>query len=110
VDTTAELRGRAVSAEAPYKFIAEEVARLVEQKNAAYGSAFAKSGEILKHLYPDGVKPGQYTDMLAVIRILDKLFRIASQKEAFEESPYRDIIGYGILGVAKDEYGDGQSV
>jgi len=97
-----------MKADHPYRFIAEEVARLVEQKNAAYGSAFAKSGEILKHLYPDGVRPEQYTDMLAIIRILDKLFRIASQKGAFEESPYRDIIGYGILGVAKDEYGDGQ--
>lgn len=107
MEVLAGLRGPAVK-ESPYRFIAEEVARLVEQKNAAYGSAFERSGEILKHLYPDGVRPEQYTDMLAVIRIVDKLFRIAAQKGAFEESPYRDIIGYGILGVAKDEYGDKQ--
>jgi len=37
-----------------------------------------------------------------MIRIIDKLFRIATQKEAFGESPYRDIAGYGLLGVMKD--------
>ena len=41
--------------------------------------------------------------MLAITRIVDKLFRIASQKEAFDESPFKDIAGYGILGVAYDE-------
>ena len=61
------------------------------------------SGEVLKHIYPDGVKPEHYTDMLAIIRILDKIFRIATRKDAFGESPYRDIAGYGILGVRNDE-------
>ena len=64
---------------------------------------FEKSEEILKVLYPDGIEPKQYKDMLAVTRIIDKLFRIATQKEAFGESPFKDIAGYGILGVANDE-------
>lgn len=38
--------------------------------------------------------------MLAITRIVDKLFRIATDKDAFGESPFKDIAGYGILGLA----------
>jgi len=82
---------------------ATDIDKLVDEKNIAYGSAFEKSEEILKVLYPNGVEPKQYKDMLAVTRIVDKLFRIATQKEAFDESPFKDIAGYGILGVANDQ-------
>ena len=78
--------------------IAGRIAKLVEEKQIAYGNSFNLSGEILKLLYPNGVKPDQYPDMLCVVRIIDKLFRIASQKEAFDENPYDDIVGYGLLG------------
>tara|TARA_R110002020_G_scaffold47280_4_gene134535 strand:- start:506 stop:808 length:303 start_codon:yes stop_codon:yes gene_type:complete len=86
-----------------FEKIGTEIGKLVDEKNTAYGSAFEKSEEILKVLYPDGIKPKQYKDMLAVTRIVDKLFRIATQKEAFGESPFKDIAGYGILGVANDK-------
>ena len=59
--------------------------------------------QLLKVLYPNGVQPEQYKDMLATVRIVDKLFRIATKKDAFGESPFKDIAGYGILGVASDE-------
>ena len=42
-------------------------------------------------------------DMLAITRVIDKLFRIATKKDAFGESPWRDICGYAILGIANDE-------
>lgn len=86
-----------------FEKIATQIGRLVEEKNAAYGSSFLKSEKILKILYPDGIKPDQYKDMLAITRIVDKLFRIATRKGAFGESPFKDIAGYGILGVANDE-------
>ena len=86
-----------------FEKIGTDIGKLVDEKNAAYGSAFEKSEEILKVLYPDGIEPKQYKDMLAVTRIVDKLFRIATQKEAFGESPFKDIAGYGILGVANDQ-------
>ncbi|MBW2598588.1 MAG: hypothetical protein JRC60_00445 [Deltaproteobacteria bacterium] len=38
---------------------------------------------------------------MAVTRIIDKLFRIATDKDALGESPYHDIAGYGILGAMK---------
>ncbi|KOP81987.1 hypothetical protein AMS60_05515 [Bacillus sp. FJAT-21945] len=80
-----------------YEEIAIKIGQLVDEKNQAYGDAFNKSDEFLKLLYPDGVKPEQYSDMLAIVRIFDKLMRIATNKGAFEENPWRDIAGYGVL-------------
>ena len=86
-----------------FEKIATEIGKLVDEKNVAYGSSFLKSEKILKILYPNGIQPDQYKDMLAMTRIIDKLFRIATRKDAFGESPFKDIAGYGILGVASDE-------
>ena len=83
-----------------YEKIGKQIGELVDQKNAAYGSSFAESYKILSVLYPNGIKPEQYTYALAIIRVIDKLFRIATAKDAFGESPWRDIAGYAILGVA----------
>jgi hypothetical protein len=76
---------------------------LTQMKNAAYGDSFVKSGEILAILYPSGILPEQYRDALAIVRVIDKLFRIATRKDAFGESPWKDIAGYGILGAVSDE-------
>lgn len=85
-----------------YKEIATEVGSLVDEKNTAYGSSFAECHKILNVLYPEGIKTEQYTDALAIIRVIDKLFRIANKKDAFGESPWRDIAGYALLGIAND--------
>lgn len=87
-----------------FERIGSEVGRLVEAKNKAYGDAFAKAGEVLRVLYPDGVKPEQYQDMLGVVRVIDKLFRIATDRDALGETPWKDIAGYGVLGVARSEH------
>ena len=86
-----------VKTDGKYETLGKQIGELVDQKQASYGDSFNRSGKILEVLYPDGIKPGQYTDMLAVIRIIDKLFRIANKKDAFGESPGRDICGYGLL-------------
>jgi hypothetical protein len=86
-----------------FQSIGASIGVLVEEKNKAYGDSFAQSGKVLRILYPDGVKPDQYDDFLAVTRVIDKLFRIATRKDALGESPWKDISGYGILGVANDE-------
>ena len=82
--------------------IAENIGCLVQEKNAAYGDSFGQSEKILKVLFPNGVKSDQYKDMLAITRVFDKLFRIATKKDAFGESPWKDICGYAILGIAND--------
>ncbi|RWR06725.1 hypothetical protein QNH23_06345 [Siminovitchia fortis] len=80
-----------------YENIGKEIGKLVDEKNVAYGDAFNKSGDFLEILYPNGIQPHQYDDMLAIIRVFDKLMRISTQKEAFKENPWEDIAGYGIL-------------
>ena len=75
----------------------------MQQKNEAYGNSFGESCKILEVLFPDGVKPEQYGDLLAITRVIDKLFRLATKKDAFGESPWRDICGYALLGIARDE-------
>ena len=86
-----------------YEDIGTEIGKLVQEKNEAYGDSFGQSCRILEVLYPEGVKPNQYRDALAITRVIDKLFRLANKKDAFGESPWRDICGYAILGVANDE-------
>lgn len=58
-----------------YEEISAQIGRLVTKKQAAYGDSFGKSGEVLWILYPDGIKPYQYDDALAVVQIIDKLFK-----------------------------------
>jgi hypothetical protein len=85
-----------------YSHLGTTIGKLVDEKDSAYGSSFQRSQEILKILYPEGVQPDQYCDMLAITRVIDKLFRIANRKEAFGENPWKDIAGYGLLGVANE--------
>ena len=84
-----------------YIDLGKEIGTLVATKQAAYGDSFGRAGRVLTILYPNGINPEQYDDALCIVRIVDKLFRIATDKDALGESPYRDIAGYGILGVAK---------
>jgi hypothetical protein len=86
-----------------YERIGLEVGKLVAEKQVAYGDSFGRAGNVLREMYPDGIRPDQYDDMLAIVRIVDKLFRIANRKDAFGESPGRDIAGYGTLIAAKHE-------
>jgi hypothetical protein len=80
--------------------LAREVGELITEKNQAYGSSFAKTGEFFKLLYPAGIKPEQYRDALILARIFDKIMRIATAADAFGESPYRDLAGYALLGAS----------
>lgn len=85
-----------------YVNIAKSIGELTAEKNDAYGDSFGQACRILEVLYPQGVQPNQFKDMLAVVRVIDKLFRIANKKDAFGESPWKDICGYALLGIAND--------
>lgn len=88
-----------MKSEKTFKEIGAEIGALVDRKNAAYGDSFAKAGNFLRLCFPDGIRPEQYDDALCLVRMFDKQMRIATDKDAFGESPYRDITGYGLLGV-----------
>lgn len=80
-----------------YLKIANELGELLVTKNAAYGDSFVRGCEILRILYPNGVSVDQFPDMLALIRVVDKMFRVATDRDALGESPWRDVSGYAIL-------------
>lgn len=90
-----KLKGKLL--ESKFMNIATDLGKLLEVKNEAYGNAFVKITEILSILYQDGIKPEQYKDLGLVIRILDKLCRIAKDNDPLGESPFQDIAGYAIL-------------
>lgn len=90
-----------VNEKSEFQKIGEFIGKLVSKKNKAYGDSFNQSHKVLEVLYPDGIRVDQYQDMMSITRIIDKLFRIANNKESFGENPYQDITGYGILGVAR---------
>lgn len=89
-----------------YKSLAGRIAATVEEKQRTYGDSFNRGGDVLRVLYPTGIQPCQYDDLLAVARIVDKLFRVAQRgadgRDLGGESPYADIVGYGLLGAARD--------
>lgn len=85
-----------------FKRIGEEIGNLVAEKQFAYGDSFSKSGKVLEILYPNGVSVNNYSDLLTITRVIDKLFRIANKKDAMGENPWKDIAGYAILGVWRD--------
>jgi hypothetical protein len=81
--------------------LGQEIGALVATKQKAYGDSFGRSGAVLRILYPLGIAPEQFDDALAVVRVVDKLFRIATDRDALGESPWRDVCGYGLLGAAR---------
>ena len=84
-----------------YKEIALQIAELVIKKQLAYGDSFGKSGDIMRILYPNGITPDQMNEALTVVRVIDKLFRIATDRDAFGESPWSDINGYSLLALGR---------
>ena len=91
-------KDKAADAVSEYETMGQHIGKLVAEKNAKYGDSFHRSGDVLRILYPNGIKPEQFDDALCVVRIIDKLFRVATDRDALGESPYCDIAGYGILG------------
>lgn len=77
------------------------LAELITKKQIAYGDSFGRSKYIIEVLYPKGISPEQYQDALAVIRIIDKLFRIANDKFSMAEDPWQDIAGYALLSLVR---------
>jgi len=90
-----------------FKAMGAEVGELVASKQVAYGDSAGKSGAILAALYPDGIPPHAYDTALLVVRVLDKLCRLAQRGadglDRGGESPWRDVAGYALLGLAQDD-------
>lgn len=84
--------------------VIQDLQTLMLSKRKAYGNAFNDAPQILKHLYPNGIQPHQYDDLLTIVRILDKIYRIANG--ANTEDPWQDIAGYAVLSMEKAKNND----
>lgn len=82
---------------------AMSLANLVIEKQEAYGDSFGQADKVIEALYPDGISKAQQKDALTIIRVIDKMFRIANKKDAFGENPWKDIMGYSLLAVVRDQ-------
>lgn len=80
-----------------YAELGASIGRMVDEKQLQYGKSFDHSSAILAQLYPQGVKVKDFPHLLAIVRILDKFFRIANNITAGGESPWLDIAGYALL-------------
>lgn len=91
--------------ETEYAEIASDIAALVARKQLAYGRAAEKVSKIMRILYPDGVPAKAFDSSLLVVRVLDKICRIATAQgntDGMSESPWRDILGYSLLAISMD--------
>lgn len=88
-----------------YEKKGREIGALVDQKQKEYGDSWGKAAAILRALYPDGIKPDQYHDVLGVARVIDKLSRISNGNQG-EENAWADLAGYGLLGSLDGEVGE----
>ena len=80
------------------EFVAACVVKTVRDKNKEYGSAFRKVSEILSILFPSGMTPDKYDDAALLIRVLDKICRIANtNSEEVKKDAWLDICGYALL-------------
>lgn len=78
------------------KELTNELGDLLEDKDQKYGSSTTVSGTMLRLLYPQGVPVSQYQNVTLLVRIFDKMKRIATG--ASDENSWQDIAGYGVQG------------
>lgn len=106
-EAEAKFRNMRAKKEGPGKYEEKgrEIGKLVDEKQKQYGDSWGKAAAILRTLYPDGIRPEQYHDVLGVARVIDKLSRIANGNQG-EENAWQDIGGYGLLG-SMDRRNDG---
>ena len=84
--------------------VASDVAVIVEEKNKEYDSAFEKVSKILFILFPNGIPTNKYHDAAILIRVLDKVCRIANTNDkGVKKDAWLDICGYALLRLSEGD-------
>jgi len=86
-----------------FEELGNAIGKLVAEKNRLYGDASVKTAKIMDILFPTGISPANYFNILLLVRVLDKIVRISESAPGDSESPWKDISGYGIIGWQNDE-------
>lgn len=84
------------------------IGSILAAKNKSYGDSFAESVKVIEALFPSGIPKSAYPQLLTIIRMVDKLFRIATisqdPKYSFSEGEvdaWQDLAGYSILALER---------
>lgn len=83
-----------------YHTIAEGVAELVLQKQKEYGNGVLRSNRMMLQLFPDGIPAAKYRDAFTLVRLMDKISKIAADENSATGEPWRDIAAYSLLTLA----------
>ena len=88
-----------------FEEIGKEIGALVQEKNKNYSDSYSQTQDFLKLFYPNGIPSSSIKDVSILIRIFDKLKMIASQKNSFNEDPYKELVGLTarLYVISKDE-------
>lgn len=90
-----------------YEALGEQIGILLNEKQSVYGNAFGNMSQIFNIIYPNGIQPHQYDNVLTIVRMMDKIFRIANLpetgKDSMGEDPWKDIAGYAMLALQNIE-------
>jgi len=81
--------------------LTRRLSAIVSAKNHQYGDSAQRAGAIIATLFPDGIRPSQYEDVLLMVRVVDKLCRLSVARDGVDrggESPWTDIAGYALIG------------
>lgn len=94
-----------------YEILALAIGRLTDEKSKQYGDSAERAEKIMKVLYPNGVPVEAFKNALLIVRMCDKLCRIATQDTAgvdgAGEDAWKDLAGYGLIGALRNMAKDG---
>ncbi len=79
-----------------FKEIAKEMGEFVTEKNKAYGNSFEECEKFLYMLFPVKIPIKHYGNILCIVRMFDKLKKIAADRDTFQENPFDDLVGIAL--------------
>lgn len=83
-----------------FQDVAQDIGAILNEKAKAYGDSYKTGGDFVRLLYPNGVPVEAYDDLLTMVRMFDKMKRVANnpgQADPGGEDPFQDVAGYAIL-------------
>jgi len=80
-----------------YEKLGARVGAVVDLKNKEYGDSINDTNNFLQILFPAGIPVDAYQEIGLIIRIFDKIKRIANGNLG-EENAWKDLAGYALLG------------
>lgn len=87
-----------------YEHEAQDIANLVLAKKQAYGEhSLEQVNDIIKILYPTGISSEDYSKVLIIVRLLDKVTRLVTAHHKDKEDAWKDIAGYALRMLVLDQ-------